>query len=62
VLATVVTLFISAKLPTRLSRFYDPAISDGYILVGVQEPGEKRPVIAEALQAAGPGQLKSIDQ
>lgn len=62
VLATVVTLFISAKLPTRLSRFYDPAISNGYILVGVQQPGDKRPAIAEALQAAGPGQLKSIDQ
>ena len=60
ILATVVTLFVSAKLPTRLSRFYDPAISDGYILVGVQQPGEKQGAIAQALEAAGPGQLKTI--
>jgi len=60
ILATVVTLFISAKLPSRLSRFYDPAISDGYILVGVQQPGDRAEAISAALEGAGPGQLKTI--
>lgn len=60
ILATVATLFVSAKLPSRLSRFYDPAVSDGYILVGVQQPGDKAGAITAALEGAGPGQLKSI--
>lgn len=60
ILATVVTLFISAKLPARLSSLYDAEISDGYILVGVQQPGDSAPAIARALEAAGPGRVKSV--
>lgn len=63
ILATVVTLFISAKLPSRLPRLYDPEISDGYILVGVTSPGaeaDSRP-LTQALTDAGPGRIKRID-
>jgi len=35
VLATVVTLLVSAGLPGRLPEMYDPAVSDGKILIGV---------------------------
>ena len=38
ILATVITLFITAKLPNRGPRLYDPEVSDGYILVGVDNP------------------------
>ncbi len=63
ILATVVTLFISARLPRRLPRFYDPEISDGYILVGVANPGadaDSRP-LTQALTDAGPGRIKRIE-
>lgn len=38
VLATVLTLLITARLPSRLSALYDPAISEGRILIGVESP------------------------
>ncbi len=37
ILATVLTLFVSAKLPKRMPALYDPEVSNGYILVGVQQ-------------------------
>jgi hypothetical protein len=38
ILATVVTLFVTALAPGRSkARFYDPEIADGYILVGVED-------------------------
>ena len=39
ILATVITLVVSAGLGRR-PRFYDPAVSDGKILVGVANPSE----------------------
>jgi Alternative complex III, ActD subunit len=39
ILATVITLVISAGLGRR-PRFYDPAVTDGKILVGVANPSE----------------------
>lgn len=61
ILATVVTLLITAKLPSRLPRLYDPEVSDGYILVGVQGPS---PALADqmagALQSAGLGRVKEV--
>jgi hypothetical protein len=54
-LATVVTLVISARLPRRLPEFYDPAISQGKILVAVGNPSADRTGrIEEALRAANP--------
>jgi Protein of unknown function (DUF3341) len=58
ILATVLTLFVSAKLPKRLPAFYDPEVSDGYILVGVQEPASD---LTAALENAGQGRVKRID-
>ena len=38
ILATVVTLFVTAKLPRRRPALYDPEVTDGKILVGVENP------------------------
>jgi hypothetical protein len=38
ILATVATLFVTAGLPSRAPKLYDPAVMDGKILVGVQNP------------------------
>jgi hypothetical protein len=52
ILATVITLFITAKIPTRESKLYDAAVSDGKILVGVESPAESaRSAIEKALGA-----------
>ena len=36
ILATVVTLHVTAGIPSRGGKMYEPEISDGYILVGVE--------------------------
>jgi hypothetical protein len=41
ILATVVSLFVTTELPTVQSRVYDPAVSDGRILVAVEQPREQ---------------------
>jgi hypothetical protein len=41
ILATVVSLFITTKLPTTESRVYDPAVSQGRIMVAVEEPRDQ---------------------
>jgi molybdopterin-containing oxidoreductase family membrane subunit len=38
IIATVVTLLVSGGLPSRGPKLYDPAVMDGKILVGVQNP------------------------
>jgi hypothetical protein len=59
ILATVITLFITAKLPSRESKLYDPQVSDGKILVGVEHPDAGAlPQIERALLAAGVADLK----
>jgi hypothetical protein len=40
ILATVVTLLITAGIPSRGGRMYDTEVSDGYILVGVENPAD----------------------
>ena len=42
VIATVVTLLITARLPSRPSALYNPAVSDGKILIGVSRPHSER--------------------
>ena len=50
ILATVITLFITAKIPVGKSPLYDLAVSDGKILVGVEHPNESlRAAIEKAL-------------
>lgn len=62
ILATVVTLLITAKLPSRLSRLYDPEVTNGYILVGVQQPAaDVAPKLTAALERAGQGRIRTID-
>ena len=41
IVATVVALFVSARLLRRRPALYDPAVSDGQILVGVENPGDR---------------------
>lgn len=60
ILATVVTLFVTARLGRRITPMYDPEVSLGQILVGVQQPTIDQAAIREALEAAGPGRLKTI--
>jgi hypothetical protein len=40
ILAAVITLLVSAQLVRRRPAFYDPAVSDGQILVGVAAAGD----------------------
>ena len=61
ILATVLTLFVSAKLPRRLPPLYDTEVSDGYILVGVQRTvGASLDDVTAALEAVGEGRLKQV--
>ena len=61
ILATVITLFITAKLPVREQTLYDPRVSDGKILVGIENPGAASvPAIERALLAGGGGELKTV--
>jgi hypothetical protein len=58
ILATVITLLVTAGLPSRGGKLYDPAVSDGYILVGVENPSE--PARLEPALAIGGGQIKHL--
>ncbi len=61
ILATVITLFITAKLPNRGPRLYDPEVSDGEILVGVENPSDDvLPRLEQALIGTGRGRLKRL--
>ena len=40
IIATVITLLITAGLPSRGGKLYDPEVSDGYILVGVENASD----------------------
>ena len=54
ILATLITLLVTARLPNRRRRLYDPEISDGKILIGVLDPPEdSRSAIEAKLRAAG---------
>lgn len=56
ILATVITLFMTAMIPGRLPRFYDAEVANGYILVGVEDAKDEGR-IADALTATG-GRVK----
>jgi hypothetical protein len=59
ILATVITLVITARLG-RGSTIYDPAVSDGLILVGVEDGSEARLRDLESALGAVPGEIKTI--
>ena len=61
ILATVITLFITAKLPSREPTLYDPRVSDGKILVGVENPSDSSAgAIEHALLSAGVAELNRV--
>lgn len=57
ILATVVTLAVTAFFSDR-GKLYDPEVSDGYILVGVENPSD--PAKLEPALAVAGGRVKSI--
>jgi len=62
ILAAVVTLLVSARLPSRLPRLYDPEVSNGYILVGIARPAaDVTERLTAALESAGEGRVRVID-
>ena len=52
--ATVVTLLVTAGLPAFGKQLYDPEVSDGYILVGVEHPtADTVDTVRQTLEAVG---------
>ena len=60
IVATVVTLLVTAKLPRRRPALYDPEVSNGRILVGLEDPRVPLDTIERALVWRGGVQLKTI--
>lgn len=60
VLATVITLLVTARLPRfAAAPIYDPEVSDGKILIGVGNPQDAA-AVDRALRLGGDGTVKSI--
>jgi len=55
ILATVATLVVSALLPGKGQTLYDPEVTDGQILVGVEDPPEGSIQSLQATLGAPPG-------
>ena len=61
ILATLVTLAVSARLPNPRAKLYDPEVSDGNILVGVIDPPDRsRPALTKLLLDAGTARVKEF--
>ena len=61
ILATVITLIVTAGLARRMPTLYDPEVTNGKILVGIAAPRDESGADVErALLAAPGGQLKTI--
>ena len=59
ILATLLTLLITARLPNLKRQLYDPEISEGKILVGVMNaPENSRAGVEKKLIEAGAGEVK----
>ena len=59
ILATVITLIVTAFIGDRGRTLYDPEVTEGKILVGVENPRDPGP-IEQALRAAPGGVLKTV--
>ncbi len=54
IIMTVITLLITARLPTTRSKLYDPEVSSGKILVGVENaPDDSIEKLKQTLRATG---------
>src|SRR5947207_1153616 len=60
ILTTVVSLLVTSKLPAFGKTIYDPAVSDGKILVGVSLTGTGD-TIRETLTGSGASAVKTIE-
>jgi hypothetical protein len=61
ILTTLITLLVSARLPRWKKTVYDPAVSEGKILLGVINPKEnRRAELEKALLDAGAEQVKEF--
>ena len=61
ILATLLTLLLTARLPSWKRQLYDPEISDGKILVGVlNAPENSRTDVEKKLREAGAPRVKSF--
>ena len=61
ILATVVTLLITAGIPRRTPALYDAEVSDGKILVGVENPQDDLIAkIEQALALGGGADIKRV--
>lgn len=61
ILATLLTLLLTARLPNWKRQLYDPEISEGKILVGVMNaPENSRAVVEKKLLDAGAGGVKEF--
>ena len=60
ILTTVVTLLVTAGIPSRGEKLYDAEIAEGKILVGMRNPAEASvPTLQNTLQAGG-GRVKTV--
>ena len=60
IVTTVVSLLVASKLPSFRQDLYDPAVSDGKILVGVPLTGGRtEESVRQALAAGGPATVKT---
>jgi hypothetical protein len=55
IIATVVTLIVTALLPTRGRTLYDPEVTDGNILIGIENPPDGSVADLEKTLGAPPG-------
>ena len=61
ILATVVSLLVMTELPTIRSKIYDPGISEGKILVAVENPPDSEiPALERTFKASGIAEVKSV--
>ena len=61
ILCSVAYLIVMAGLGRRRPAFYDPEVTDGKILVGVENPRDASlPVIRQALQVSPAVELKTV--
>jgi ActD protein len=59
IIATVITLLVSARLPNWKPALYDPAVSHGKVLIGVMEPrDDARDDLENRLRRAGAEEIK----
>jgi len=61
ILATVVSLLVMTELPTIRSKIYDSGISEGKILVAVENPPDGEiPALERTFKASGITEVKSV--